>query len=157
MRTHEPLGEKTLLEIGFWADIHSGGPGPDPRMLVDPTWAGTDRAKLADYLNDGLVWRAYLGFSFCRFNCGIRREEMGAVTLTDGTWAWPSGLAHYVVAHRIALPDEFLDHARTQAFQIDPRLASPAMPGRPRWLAFPAVGTSEPWQRWVIARKAMAP
>jgi hypothetical protein len=157
MRMHEPPSHKTLLEIGFWADTHSGGRGPDPRLLVDPTWARADRGKLVDYLDSGLTWEAYLGFSYCRFNCGIRREEMGAATLTDGSWAWPQGLAHYVAEHKIALPDQFLEHARAQRFQIDAQFASPAMPGGSRWLAFPAYGTSEPWQRWAVERKAMAP
>ena len=157
MRTHEPRIDKTLLEIGFWADTYSGGRGPDPRLLVAPTWAKKDRAKLMDYLNNGLVWRAYLGFSFCRFNCGIPRGGMGSLTLTDGTWAWPKGLAHYVGVHLIALPDQFLEHARAQAFQIDAQFASPAMPGELRWLALPADGTSELWQRWAMERNAMAP
>jgi hypothetical protein len=157
MRPHEPLCDKTLLEIGFWADTHSGGRGPDPRLLVDPTWAKADRSTLANYLSNGLIWTVSMGFSYCRFNCGIPREEMGSVTLTDGTWAWPEGLAHYVGAHHIALPDPFLEHARAQTFRIDDQLASPRMPGEPRCFAFPAEGTSELWRRWVEERKAMAP
>ena len=157
MRTDRPLSDKTLVEIGFWADPHPGGQGPDPRLLVDPTWARADRANLVNYLNHGLIWQAYLGFSFCRFNCGIRREEMGSLTLTDGTWAWPQGLAHYLMVHHLALPDQFLEHVRAQAFHIDAQFASPAVPGERQWLAFPAGGTSELWQRWAVERTAIVP
>ncbi len=31
---------------------------------------------------------------------------------TDGDWFWRRDLAHYVAKYNIALPDEFLEHAR---------------------------------------------
>ena len=157
MQTHEPDSDKLLIGIGFWADTHARGRGPDPRLLVDPTWARNDRARLVDYLGNGVVWRAYLGVSSCRFECGIAREQMGSLTLSDGVWAWPSGLAHYVTAHHIALPDEFLAHARAQGFQIDPRLASQATPGETRSVALPENGTAEWWHGWAAARNAITP
>ncbi|MFT5048691.1 MAG: hypothetical protein ACI8QZ_000078 [Chlamydiales bacterium] len=38
---------------------------------------------------------------------------MGSRCLTDGEWVWPEGLAHYVEAHHVRLPDEFLGWMRT--------------------------------------------
>lgn len=44
----------------------------------------------------------------------------GASLLTDGTWVWRLDLPHYVLAFRMALPDEFIERAfqavRTQTF-----------------------------------------
>ena len=37
----------------------------------------------------------------------------------DDRWCWPSGLAHYVEAHAIRLPDEFVAHAAARQFQPD--------------------------------------
>lgn len=39
---------------------------------------------------------------------------MGHRDLTDGVYVWPEGLAHYVKAHAVRLPDDFLAHVRTQ-------------------------------------------
>ena len=36
----------------------------------------------------------------------------GSLELTDGTYVWPEGLAHYVEQHGVKLPGEFLEHAR---------------------------------------------
>ena len=36
--------------------------------------------------------------------------------LTDGVWAWPRTLAHYVRQHHIALPDEFMEHMKANAW-----------------------------------------
>jgi hypothetical protein len=42
--------------------------------------------------------------------CGIADSSMGSRDLTDGTWVWPQGLAHYVEVHNVMLPQEFIDH-----------------------------------------------
>jgi hypothetical protein len=42
----------------------------------------------------------------------------GSRDLTDGTWVWPEGLAHYITTHDVILPDEFVEHARRHAWQI---------------------------------------
>lgn len=38
--------------------------------------------------------------------------------LTDGTWIWPVDLVHYVRRHHAALPQEFLDHIRTNGYTV---------------------------------------
>jgi hypothetical protein len=114
-----------LLAIGFWYDpldrFLGRHRGVDPTRLVQPEWAGDERSQLAQYLRAGHRCCSYLGFSFCRFECGIARNRMGSGDLTDGTWIWPEGLAHYVEEHGICLPDEFLADARTSGFVIHPR------------------------------------
>ncbi len=43
---------------------------------------------------------------------------MGDSELTDGVWAWPQGLSHYVGSHDVVLPDEVLAHFRHNDFRI---------------------------------------
>jgi hypothetical protein len=31
---------------------------------------------------------------------------------------WPEGLAHYVEVHSVRLPDEFIDHMRSQGWRV---------------------------------------
>ncbi len=99
---------------GFPVTFCIGNPGvawPDVRTLVDPGWNPGDRARVATYLRAGHHLTGYLGSSYCRFGCGINRhvEGTGATELTDGEWAWPVGLAHYVERHAVRLPDEFVE------------------------------------------------
>lgn len=109
--------------IGFWhatsndALIH-------PKHLVDPDWRCQDRAKLVHYLRSASPARQYLGYSYCRFDCGIEDHELGDSDLTDGAWCWPCGLAHYVEQHAIKLPDEFVAHAESLAWQ-PPNIVDP--------------------------------
>jgi len=49
-----------------------------------------------------------MGYSFCRFNCDAPPPLLGDSDFTDGEWVWPAGLAHYVEAHSVMLPDEFV-------------------------------------------------
>ncbi|WP_285639504.1 hypothetical protein [Lentzea sp. NBRC 102530] len=40
------------------------------------------------------------------------RVEIGRLaTLTDGTWLWPTDLAHYVRRYNVSVPAEFVAHA----------------------------------------------
>jgi len=57
-----------------------------------------------------------MGHSHCRFDeCSVPDQQMGSRDLTDGTWVWPEGLAHYVEAHEVSLPEAFVEHSVRQA------------------------------------------
>src|SRR5262245_41277400 len=56
-------------------------------------------------------WQACRGLSWCRFRCGVANQEMGCREFTDGEWVWPEGLTHYVRAHSVLLPEEFISSA----------------------------------------------
>src|SRR5262245_41076878 len=133
-------GAEPLLAIGHWGTVN-------PLKLVDPTWAGTDRARLVKYLTEGWKWQVFLGFSFCRFKCGIPDQQMGSVSLSDGTWGWPEGLAHYVESHAIALPDQFLEHARANEFRVPENASGPR----------DAYGDETLWEAWADSRGAFTP
>jgi len=67
-----------------------------------------------------------MGYSFCRFACGIPDQQMGCTEFYDGVWVWPEGLAHYVECHSVLLPDEFIQTMRSHSWrdQADAKLLS---------------------------------
>jgi len=103
-----------LRWIGLWhSDEHPGLPHPE--TWVDPAWGGWEKREVEYYLSSGSLGRAWMGYSECRL-CG---QENGAGEFTDGWYVWPEGLVHYVKAHSVKLPDEFLTHALARRRQIE--------------------------------------
>lgn len=63
------------------------------------------------YLRAGMLESYEHGYSHCRFRtCAGAGKSMGCATLTDGVWVWPEGLPHYVEAHDVHLPLDFVSH-----------------------------------------------
>ncbi len=99
--------------IGYWHDVgQASAQLPHPQSLVDPPWEKGRRSQIIAYLNHGNPLSEYMGYSYCRLGCG----SLGTTELTDGVWAWPEGLSHYVEVHWIKLPDEFVTHATSTSF-----------------------------------------
>ena len=94
-----------LERLGYWVGRSESG-WPDPRSFVDASWDADQRAEVALHLRQGIVARRYMGHSQCRF-CGMR---VGALELSDGSYIWPQGLAHYVEEHDVRLPQRFVEH-----------------------------------------------
>lgn len=94
-----------LVLIGYWAGERAPG-WPSPAEFVDPGWDADERDVVADYLRRGFVARSYMGVSPCRI-CG---QPNGALELTDGTYVWPDGFAHYVAEHMVRPPQVFVEH-----------------------------------------------
>jgi len=69
---------------------------------------------VAAYLQRARVPWVQAGFSTCRI-CG---KPNGCAELTDGTYLWPEGLAHYVEDHAVRLPREIVEHVLQR--QINP-------------------------------------
>jgi hypothetical protein len=103
-----------LTRIGYWLGPDTPG-WPDVTQFVDSDWDDEEREGVAIYLKWGLPAKAYCGPSRCRL-CGIVN---GSVELTDGTFIWPEGLFHYVAAHKVRLPQEFVDHVRANSGRYD--------------------------------------
>lgn len=110
---------RPVRAVGYWCPIDptSSQPGfrrpsesefPDPRWLVGPDRDPTDRERIVAYLRAGHLYAQWRGLSCCRFRCRIDSSAMGSRCLTDGAWVWPEGLAHYVEAHSVRLPEEFI-------------------------------------------------
>jgi anti-anti-sigma factor len=105
--------------VGYWAVSEEMSKYPDPRHLVDPEWRSTDRGQILGYLRSGNAQSGDVGNSQCRFGCG----PCGSSESTDGTWAWPEGLAHYVEAHSVVLPDEFVIGMSANHWTVPKRFA----------------------------------
>jgi len=116
-------GEKTPLPevsghkfLGYWA-----GPSvrnttlPDPRDYIDVGWDPTEKRLVLQHLADGFSHAQWLGYSGCRI-CGLSR--CGTSCQTDGIYVWPSGFQHYVGAHNVRPPQEFVDHIKS----LDPAI-----------------------------------
>lgn len=107
-----------MRECGFWADPRDpADERPHPHALVDPHWDADERAVVLCFLAHREltgVGSCELGCSFCRFGCfgGEAAFELGCCTMTDGEWAWPEALEHYVAEHAVRPPPEFVEHAR---------------------------------------------
>jgi hypothetical protein len=100
----------TLHLIGYWrASLTDDYPLP---QHLEYEVASDVRECVATYLESGAPYEQYRGSSWCRFGC---TEDNGSAELHDGTWVWPSGLAHYVRVHGIKLPDEFVQHVLKNA------------------------------------------
>jgi hypothetical protein len=99
-----------LKSIGLWITGLQDELRPAPQELVGEMRA-EDRLRLARYLDAGMIYEMYLGFSWCRFGCGIDQTRMGTKELSDSRWAWPEGLSHYVREHGVLLPEEFIQEA----------------------------------------------
>ena len=96
--------------LGYWFNELAPNNYPRPQALVG-RWQPARRAAVAAYLRSGTVFERYGGLSYCRFHCGVANRELGVCDLFDGQWIWPSGLAHYVEAHDVRLPERFVRHA----------------------------------------------
>jgi len=59
-------------------------------------------------------------------------------------WVWPEGLPHYVEAHSVRLPDEFIQHMRDVDFRIagDGPMPSHHTQGEPDYEFWTAWGRS---------------
>jgi hypothetical protein len=112
----------SLKRVGFWASDEQRDL-PHPRDFVDPSWSASEKDQLLSYLSDAYhTAYMYCGYSWCRLGCEGTPEDIGTQDRTDGTWIFPEGLAHYIQAHAVRPPEEFLDHLRANCFQL-PKLS----------------------------------
>ncbi|GAA4622164.1 hypothetical protein [Cellulomonas oligotrophica] len=101
-----PFGEPLRL-IGYWSGGHGARDWPDVRDFVDDEMDEEERVHVGLYLRNGLVARAFMGYSPCRL---CDRRANGNLELTDGVYVWPEGLPHYVMDHSVRLPRDFVAH-----------------------------------------------
>jgi hypothetical protein len=93
------------LDKALWKPYTDYEQYPWPGDLTDAEfWAKHDKARVIGYLQAGIACNHYRGYSGCRL-CG---EHLGSHERTDGIWCWPDRLDHYVLAHNVRLPEEFI-------------------------------------------------
>jgi hypothetical protein len=86
---------------------------PDPYDFVDATWDANERSRVVAYVQSGKERRSWRGLALCRFRCKLAEQApkiMGYRCLSDGSYMWPEGFAHYLEAHHVRPPEEFVRH-----------------------------------------------
>ena len=153
LQTSDPPSESEVRMIGLWTTASDDADSllgfPHPASLADRNWEAKRRDRIASYLRGGHPLVAYMGYSFCRFeDCRHpERDALGTKDLTDGQWAWPEGLWHYIADHSLRLPDAFVANASLHGFEV-PAEAARNKPG--------SVDVSF-WLRWVAENTAPPP
>lgn len=112
--SNDTLHVSQLKPIGYWRNPDDPRTAhlPDPHDHVDPTWDPAERRRVVRYVRRGRVLRSLQGYSWCRFHCGIPDAHTGSADLTDGVYVWPQGYWHYLKAHGVRPPADFLAHVR---------------------------------------------
>jgi hypothetical protein len=138
---------RILKLIGYWASCAEGqkesGRWPDPRDLIG-TWHHDEKQSVIKYLSSGIVFLRYFGNAQCRI-CDAR---LGSTEMTDGTWAWPTKLEHYVEDHDVLLPEGFIKSARTTALST---LAALRKELAYRTAASALICNDDAWLDWAAA------
>jgi hypothetical protein len=96
------------IKIGFW-------PADRVTWPADPAWTGAERDIVVAHLLAPKFYVRYRGISRCRV-CGCAN---GSDDYGDGTYTWPSGLAHYLIEHHLRPPDEFIRHILAEVDVMD--------------------------------------
>lgn len=106
-----------LKRIGFFRELRHGKPdGPILRESLRAA-AGLHDAELVAYLRAGVALMSAPGI--VRDVLAPEAGIIGSLSiLTDGTYAWPSDLAHYVARHHASVPDEFVTHAASRGWKV---------------------------------------
>ena len=105
---------------------------PDPSVLVDPDWDTWERHRVTRFLETGPLALQWRGSSWCRI-CGLTQN--GSADLTDGTYFWPSGLAHYVSEHAVRLPQALIPHMLREVDERERAVKDAYARGPGEWLA----------------------
>ena len=106
---------KKLIRIGFFSELKYGrATDPSLKGSVQPA-ADPEDAKFVSYLRLGKQMAMAPGVSRDVIDNSIIG---GMAILTDGTYSWPSDLAHYIERHHVRPPEELVAHARSNDFAM---------------------------------------
>ena len=147
----------TLTLVGYWFNPHAPSRYPDAAALTG-AWHKSERTAVLAHLRNGSRWQRFASASFCRFGC---KGACGRDLLTDGVYAWPSGLAHYLDKHQVQLPRWFVRHVLTQLRRSDAAHRNPTVArAKPHPRAVPPATTrlsDARWLAWAKSRGASLP
>lgn len=91
-------------EIGYWWNEYEPDL-PNPEDFMDPIWNKVERNQVIKYLKGGKQGKRMKGSSACR----ICKKSNGSGELFDSKYTWPEGFAHYLEAHDVRVPVEFVE------------------------------------------------
>jgi hypothetical protein len=103
------------------------GTATDPSMrefMCDEAWK--DQDKVLAYLRSGHVLAVTMGAdlpdwfdrTFRANPCINGQVEGGTTPMGDGEWFWYAGLIYFVEKYNVRLPEEFIQHAAQQGWQV---------------------------------------
>jgi len=105
-----------LNYVGYWS--HDYDDEITPSFLVGD-FHEVQKRNIVKYLRSGIRGIEFQGYARCRFECNASySKEMGNTDFSDGLWIWPEGLAHYVEAHNLLLPQTFISHMKESNFEL---------------------------------------
>ncbi|TQV86653.1 hypothetical protein [Aliikangiella coralliicola] len=103
---------KKLKKIGFFSELELG----EDSMLSLENSVGKFTSNIEDtvsYLEAGVAIFVSPGLSVDVLS--EDKEIIGTMEIrTDGEWAWPSDLTHYLTKYKVELPQNFIDHIKRQ-------------------------------------------
>lgn len=110
VHTKESRKKVTLKLVGFFRELPHGK--DDGESLKDSMHdaPGPYEREAVEYLRKGVLFIASPGPVLDVFD-GSGPIGTAAV-YTDGVWAWLADLPYYVERYHVALPEEFLQHAK---------------------------------------------
>jgi len=134
----------SIRAIGYWQNDYENW-FPKPQSLVGKTYPLSLRDAICRYLDSGEMFRVYMGYSSCRFSCGISDFQMGTCDLSDGQWMWPEGLSHYIRIHDVLLPEEFIQSMADAGWQCPPNVI---LPDLDIYTRYDTLIDHEFWKQW---------
>lgn len=114
-RSSSGIDVTRLRRVGFYRELPYGD-AQDPSLRESLGSAPVPHAReIAEYLRAAPILAVAPMVSYDVLDAD---RPLGTPSLlTDGVWAWPSDLAHYVERHHLQVPGEFLDHMRARNWQ----------------------------------------
>jgi hypothetical protein len=103
-----------IRAVGFFAELHPGWGMPLDGSIKDAVRSAgePDENRIVDYLRTGTgLWSEMGAEPDVLDPEGSALPGAGSL-FTDGTWLWRDDLPYYVAKYHVALPPEFLAHAR---------------------------------------------
>jgi hypothetical protein len=111
----------TLRKVGYFRELPHGD--PESAALRESVGAASleNESTILAYLTNGNVLATSPMLLHDALDAG--GKPIGTLQiLTDGTWEWPSDLAHYVRTHHARLPADFVRHMASRHWEV-PRLS----------------------------------
>ncbi|WP_145450686.1 hypothetical protein [Gimesia panareensis] len=110
--------KRELRPVGFFNECFGGSSGPALMEAVRPS-SHAEENEMASYLDQGKVFACIMGQA--RDVLSPDREVAGSGAchiLTDGVWAWPAFLSHYLRRYHVELPVELWEQAKRRAWTV---------------------------------------
>jgi len=104
--------------FGWFKELPDALPDAPSVALYQADEPLEDKIRIIDYLVSGSVVAAGIGDMAVDALSEEHEEICPLGVLSDGVWAWPSHLAYYVAAHGVRPPYEFVEHMRSNGWNV---------------------------------------